>query len=107
MLLEESLRRQEFRIHYAPAYRVVGLVENVLHIRNHENNSIYQIVRRGNDLYCMEDNSMNCRHVMFAVSTDEVSRLYDSQIAQMMIEESNRVGIGANQIPDGPGRAND
>ena len=100
ILLEESLKRQEFRLRYAPAYKVIGLIDNVLHIRNHETNTIFQIVKRGDELFCIEDESTNCKHIMFAVSTDEVSELYESAVTQLIIDESKRVGIGADQIPN-------
>lgn len=78
-LIDRGLDRETVLYKYTPAYSVVGYVDRILHIRDRESHKVFSITREDNKLLCFEDNSHNCSHVMFAIVTDEVARLFDDE----------------------------
>jgi hypothetical protein len=68
MLIKRELDREKFLEKFAPHYSVVGVQDDVLHVKDARKNRTFQIQRHRNRLRCIEDNSVNCEHVMYALA---------------------------------------
>jgi hypothetical protein len=68
MLIKRELDREKFLEKFAPHYSVVGVQDDVLHVKDARKNRTFQIQRHKDRLRCIEDNSVNCDHVMYALA---------------------------------------
>ena len=75
-LISAALDREVVLSKYAPAFKVVGVLDHTLHIRDTNSQRTYSIQRLDHQLRCVEDSSHNCSHVMFAIATDAIAMLF-------------------------------
>jgi hypothetical protein len=77
-LLADIVETEKFQEIIAPRMTKVGLDQdnlNCMYIKDEKENKIVEVFLNDNKLYCEQDRSKNCDHVMFALLQPEVSRL--------------------------------
>lgn len=77
-MMEELMRKHEVFARYAPMIEKVTTDDNRVVLKDNKKNRIAEVQIKGNELYCLLDESGDCVHVGFVYSLPEVyKRLYE------------------------------
>ena len=94
MLIKRELDREKFLEEFSPGFSVVGVRDDVLHLRDARKNRTFQIQRHKDRLRCVEDNSVNCEHVMYTLAQGvDVVKLFtdiEAEFAKNLIKANGR-----------------
>jgi len=76
-LLSSVLEKDEFLKIYAPSINVIDIVDDVLYLRETKNGKpkTIEVYLKDTELYCVFDDSFDCRHVKYAFAIPEVAKL--------------------------------
>lgn len=75
-LIEQALDREEFLARTAPNMTFVGVIEDVMHIRDEKKNRTFQVKKQGRRVKCLEDDDSCCDHAIYAMCSPEVTKLF-------------------------------
>lgn len=75
-LIKSALQREQVLNKMLPNLNFVGIVENDMVIHDISDDQMYRVKREDGTIRCIQDDSNNCKHVMFAMSTSEITQLY-------------------------------